>query len=121
MALNGIGFVFGEVMSMGVLFNLTKTMSYYRAFAITASIILAFSIYFLITVVDPQLITLRTGKTSRHSLLAIERRKNSHIVPNSDFTNLNNFDKTESKVIKSLAFEKKEVDARFAFENQTIF
>ena len=69
-ALNGIGFVFGEVMSMGVLFNLTKTMSYFSAFAITAGLILSFSIYFLLAVRDPQMITLRTGKTSRHSLMA---------------------------------------------------
>lgn len=52
-ALNGIGFVFGEVMSMGVLFNLTKTLSYFQAFAITATLIFMFSLYFLIAVKDP--------------------------------------------------------------------
>lgn len=68
-ALNGIGFVFGEVMSMGVLFNLTKTMSYYKAFALTAGIIFFFSFFFLITVRDPRLIMMRTD-TSRHTFIA---------------------------------------------------
>jgi hypothetical protein len=76
-ALNGIGFVFGEVMSMGILFNLTKTMSYFSAFAITSGLIFMFSIYFLVAVRDPLMISMRTGKTSRHSLMAQERRKYS--------------------------------------------
>jgi MFS family permease len=83
-ALNGIGLVFGEVMSMGVLFNLTKTMSYYAAFSITASLIFCFSLYFLIAVKDPILITMRTGKTSRHSLLALERRNRNSVLEPSE-------------------------------------
>ena len=75
-ALNGIGFVFGEVISMGVLFNLTKNMSYYSAFAITSLLIFAFSIYFLVTVRDPSLIKLRATK-SRHSVIAFKRRRES--------------------------------------------
>ena len=54
-ALNGIGFVIGEVFSMGVLFNLTKSMSYRDAFLIAAGLIFAFSIFFLISVKDPDM------------------------------------------------------------------
>lgn len=60
-ALNGIGFVIGEVFSMGVLFNLTKQMNYNDAFMIAASLILAFSIFFLFSVKDPDMETLRQG------------------------------------------------------------
>lgn len=45
----------GEVVSMGVLFNMTKTMDEHSAFAIVAVVIFAFSIYFLIFIKDPNL------------------------------------------------------------------
>ena len=58
-ALNGIGFVIGEVFSMGVLFNLTKSMDYRQAFLIAAGIIFAFAVFLLISVKDPDMNTLR--------------------------------------------------------------
>ena len=58
-ALNGIGFVIGEVFSMGVLFNLTKSMDYRQAFLIAAGIVFAFAVFLLISVKDPDMNTLR--------------------------------------------------------------
>lgn len=54
-AINGLGGVFGEVMAMGVLLKLSKEMSYEKAFALTGTIILLFSLYFLLFVKDPNL------------------------------------------------------------------
>lgn len=51
-ALNGVGFVLGEILSMGVLFNLTKSLSFYNAFAVASILIFGFSIWFLISVKD---------------------------------------------------------------------
>ena len=62
-AMAGIGFVFGEVFSMGVLFNLTKRMSFKNAFAITCAIITIFGIYFLITVKEPDMKEIRVKIT----------------------------------------------------------
>ena len=58
-ALNGIGFVIGEVFSMGVLFNLTKSMNYKDAFLIAAGLILFFALFLLIAVKDPDMNTIR--------------------------------------------------------------
>ena len=54
-AINGLGGVCGEVMAMGVLLRLSKSMSYERAFALTGTIIISFSAYFFIFVKDPNL------------------------------------------------------------------
>ena len=70
-ALNGIGFVIGEVFAMGVLFNLTKSMNYKDAFAITAGVIMVFSFFFLIAIKDPNMDNLRHGP--RHLELAEQR------------------------------------------------
>ena len=70
-ALNGIGFVIGEVFSMGVLFNLTKSMDYRDAFKIASGIILFFSLFFLISVKDPDMNTIRQGH--KHMELAEKR------------------------------------------------
>lgn len=47
-ALCGVGAVLGEVFSMGVLFNLTKSMNFYTAFRIASGLILLFAIYLFI-------------------------------------------------------------------------
>ena len=60
-ALNGIGLVIGEVFAMGVLFNITKSMTYKNAFKVTAGIIFLFSLILLIAVKDPNMKTIRTG------------------------------------------------------------
>jgi MFS family permease len=51
-ALNGVGFVMGEILSMGVLFNLTKSLSFYDAFTVASILIFGFSLWFLISVKD---------------------------------------------------------------------
>ena len=63
-ALSGVGFVIGEVFSMGVLFNLTKSMRYHDAFLVAAGVILVFTFFFLIAVKDPDMTTIR--QTQKH-------------------------------------------------------
>lgn len=58
-ALNGLGQVFGEVLAMGVLLNLSRDMKYEAAFALTATIIFGFSIYFYIFIKNPDLHRMR--------------------------------------------------------------
>ena len=58
-AMTGIGFVFGELFSMGILLNFTKSMSFKESFAITSALILFFAIYFLITIKEPDLKQIR--------------------------------------------------------------
>ena len=52
-ALNGLGQVFGEVVAMGVLLNLSKEMTYEAAFGMTGAIIFGCSIYLYIFVENP--------------------------------------------------------------------
>ena len=52
-ALNGLGQVFGEVVAMGVLLNLSKDMTYEAAFGMTGAIIFGCSIYLYIFVENP--------------------------------------------------------------------
>lgn len=54
-ALNGFGMVFGELFAMGVLLKLTMNLSYHKAFFVSALVIWAFAIYFLIFLKDPDL------------------------------------------------------------------
>jgi len=75
-ALAGVGIVLGEVFSMGILFNMTKSMNYYDAFAITASIIFAFSMFFLYSVKEPDFETIRDQPSSMHTL--VQSKKNNH-------------------------------------------
>lgn len=65
-ALAGVGIVLGEVFSMGILFNMTKTMSYYDAFAIASSIIFVFSIFFLYSLKEPDFDNIRDNISSKH-------------------------------------------------------
>lgn len=54
-ALIGIGFVLGEIVSMGVLFKITAPMSHNAAFLTCALVGLAFASLFLFIVKEPQL------------------------------------------------------------------
>lgn len=66
-ALGGVGMVVGEVLSMGILFNITKNMSFYSAFLIASSVVLMFSILFLFIIKDPNFETMRTDSRSQHN------------------------------------------------------
>ena len=57
--MSGIGFVFGEVIAMGVLFQFTKTLSYEDAFSVAAVIVFGISIFLLFAVKDPDMKKLR--------------------------------------------------------------
>ena len=52
-ALGGIGLAFGEVFAMGVLFNLTKAMTYREAFGVVGAFILLIAIFLWFSVKDP--------------------------------------------------------------------
>ena len=54
-ALSGIGMVMGEVFSMGILFNITKNMNFFDAFAIFSCVIFLFSIFFAWAIKEPDL------------------------------------------------------------------
>lgn len=54
-AINGLGAVFGEVVAMGVLLKLSKSMTYESSFALSGSLILLFGVFFLIFVQNPNL------------------------------------------------------------------
>ena len=54
-ALVGLGFVVGEVLAMGVLFNVTKNMSAYMAFLTVAIVGACCSTLFIILVKEPKL------------------------------------------------------------------
>jgi len=60
-ALSGVGLVMGEVAAMGGLFNLTKSMNFYDAFAVAALVIGGFAIFCLVAIADPDLKNLRRG------------------------------------------------------------
>jgi sugar phosphate permease len=54
-ALNGLGQVFGDVLAMGGLLNVSRSMTYGAAFALTAAIIVGWAVFFFIFVKDPSL------------------------------------------------------------------
>lgn len=58
-AINGLGGVCGEVVAMGVLLRLSKSMSYEKAFGITGIIIILFSVFFFIFVKNPNLLIIQ--------------------------------------------------------------
>lgn len=72
-ALAGFGIVVGEVFSMGVLFNITKSMNYYDAFSIAAAIIMMFNFYFLFAIIEPDMDSIRNNSESRHNQLNREK------------------------------------------------
>lgn len=60
-ALQGLGLVAGEVVAMGVLFNLTRKMTFHGAFAVGSVVVCAFALLFLVIIRDPNLKNLRRG------------------------------------------------------------
>ena len=73
-ALAGVGIVFGEVFALGILLNLTKTMNYYDAFAITSCIVFVYSMFFLWSIKEPDFETMRDQPSSKHQLVAGRQR-----------------------------------------------
>lgn len=71
-AVNGIGFVLGEVFSIGVLFSLTKSMTYYNAFLVAGGVVAFLGVFLFMVVRDPNLKQIR-GSQSKHSQYAEER------------------------------------------------
>jgi MFS family permease len=59
-AMSGVGYVFGEVIAMGVLFKLTKHMNFKDAFEVAAATVFAISILMLVLVKDPDMKKLRS-------------------------------------------------------------
>ena len=57
-ASTGIGLVVGEVFAMGVLYNLTRHLSFNSAFNIASLMILGFSFFFLYSIKDPDMTNL---------------------------------------------------------------
>jgi len=76
-ALCGVGAVMGEVFSMGVLFNLTKSMSFKDAFKVAAGLIFMFSLYFLVFVKDPKIVSQRSNVAGHHVDRAVRRHRKS--------------------------------------------
>ena len=58
-ALLGVGNVLGDVITLGVIFNLTKEMNFYEAFEVVSVIIAALGVYFLLAIKDPDIEYLR--------------------------------------------------------------
>lgn len=79
-ALCGVGNVMGEVFSMGVLFNLTKSMNFYDAFKIAAFLIFMFSAYLGVFVKDPKVVADRGNIGGRHVERAMVRSKRSQSI-----------------------------------------
>ena len=76
MAVNGLGYVFGEIFALGILFNWTKEFNFYDAFAIAGGLFAVFGIILFFTIKDPDQSRIR-GTSSRHSALAESRGRNS--------------------------------------------
>lgn len=74
-ALNGVGIVVGEVFSMGILFNLTKSMKYEDAFKVAGGLLFAFSFFFLIAVKDPKIVSNRSMTGAAHAQRAVKRHR----------------------------------------------
>lgn len=78
-AVSGVGLVLGEVFSIGVLFNQTKTMTYYNAFLVAGAVVALFGAFLFFVIKDPNLKQIRGGAMSKHSVYAEERRVISQI------------------------------------------
>lgn len=81
-ALNGVGVVIGELFTMGILLNLTKSMSYYASFFICFLMILVFAFYLLFNVVDPDMNSIR--KRIDYKSKIILNLKENNIDRNND-------------------------------------
>jgi MFS family permease len=78
-AVSGVGLVLGEVFSIGVLFNQTKTMTYYNAFLVAGAVVALLGIFLFLVIKDPNLKKIRGGGASKHSVYAEERRAMSQM------------------------------------------
>jgi MFS family permease len=78
-ALAGVGIVTGEVFSMGVLFNLTKSMDYFDAFAIASSLILGFAFFFLLAIKDVNLDEIREKVRKSPMISPLKQQRNRAI------------------------------------------
>ena len=68
-ALLGVGYIVGEVLSMGVLFQVTARMSHYNAFLTTAIVGGVFSCFFLCLVKEPKLRRQRKSEAGIEDIL----------------------------------------------------
>lgn len=68
-ALNGLGYVLGEVFAIGVLFNYTKSMNFYDAFLVAGGLFAFFGMLLLCTVKDPSRKRIRR-QPSKHSQIS---------------------------------------------------
>lgn len=64
-ASTGVGLVVGEVFAMGVLYNLTRHMTYNHAFNVASLMILAFSLFFLVSIKDPDMSSLHRNMNQK--------------------------------------------------------
>lgn len=94
--MTGIGFVFGELFSMGILLNFTKSMSFKESFAITSVLILIFSLYFLITIKEPDFKQIRNNINANHSQNAVIDTHRSPKSSTLTFEDLSLFQKIKS-------------------------
>ena len=78
-AVCGVGFVLGEVFSIGVLFNQTKNMTYYNAFLVAGGVVSLLGLFLLLVLKDPNMKQIRGGALSKHSVYAEERMNMSQI------------------------------------------
>ena len=78
-ALSGVGLVLGEVFSMGILFNLTKQLTYQNAFTVAAALIVVFSIFFLVSIKEPDMDLIRKKSIKKFSVV------NEEVTPKFDF------------------------------------
>lgn len=69
LALMGMGVVLGTVVSMGVLFQFTKRMTFQDAFIVAAMCVLALSLLYLGIVKDPNMQSLRKNITKSEDAL----------------------------------------------------
>lgn len=95
-AMTGIGFVFGELFSMGILLNFTKSMSFKESFAITSVLILIFSLYFLITIKEPDFKQIRNNINANYSQNAVIDTHRSPKSSTLTFEDLSLFQKIKS-------------------------
>ena len=70
-ALIGIGYILGEVLSMGILFRITAGMSHYIAFSVASVVGGVFSTFFLCLVKEPDLKQKRRSEAGIESILEL--------------------------------------------------
>ena len=82
-AMCGVGAVLGEVFSMGVLFNFTKSMTFENAFLVAGSFVLFCSFVILFLIKDPDMKNLRKDIAfKQEGGLELQRERRSTIIQN---------------------------------------